>query len=87
MIKCIGDNYRICGLKIVKTTKKSLVLDYGLSNATFDTPNHAFVTIFISIVIIVGLMRTWMCFMCVLGSTYGLMRTCKCFMCVFDDYN
>jgi hypothetical protein len=42
MIKNIGDNYRIYGLIIVKTTKKSLVLDYGLSNATFETPNHAF---------------------------------------------
>jgi hypothetical protein len=42
MIKNIGDNYRIYGLIIVKTTKTLLVLDYGLSNATFETPNHAF---------------------------------------------
>jgi hypothetical protein len=42
MIKSIRDNYRIYGLIIVKTTKKSLVLDYGLSNATFETPNHDF---------------------------------------------
>jgi hypothetical protein len=42
MIKNIRDNCRIYGLIIVKTAKKSLVLDYGLSNATFETPNHAF---------------------------------------------
>jgi len=42
MIKSIGDTYRIYGLIIVKITKKLLVLDYGLSNATFETPNHAF---------------------------------------------
>jgi len=42
MIKNIGDNYRIYGLIIVKITKKSLVLDYRLSNAIFETPNHAF---------------------------------------------
>jgi hypothetical protein len=42
MIKSIGDNYRIYNLIIVKTTKKSLVLDHGLSNATFEAPNHAF---------------------------------------------
>jgi hypothetical protein len=30
------------GLIIMKTTKKSLMLDYGLSNATFETPNHVF---------------------------------------------
>jgi hypothetical protein len=42
MIKNIGDNYRIYGLVIVKTARKSVVLDYGLSNATFETPNHAF---------------------------------------------
>jgi hypothetical protein len=41
MIKNIEDNYRIYGLIIVKTTKKSLMLDYGLSNPTFETPNHA----------------------------------------------
>jgi hypothetical protein len=42
MIKSIGDNYRIYGLIILKIAKKSLVLDYGLSNATFETPNHVF---------------------------------------------
>jgi len=42
MIKSIKDNYRIYGLIIVKITKKSLVLNYGLSNATFETLNHAF---------------------------------------------
>jgi hypothetical protein len=42
MIKIIGDNYRIYGLIIVKTIKKLLMLDYGLSNAIFETPNHAF---------------------------------------------
>jgi hypothetical protein len=42
MIKSIRDNYRIYGLIIVKTTKKSLVLDYGLSNATFETLNRVF---------------------------------------------
>jgi hypothetical protein len=42
MIKNIRHNYRIYGLIIVKTTKKSLVLNYGLSNATFETPNHTF---------------------------------------------
>jgi hypothetical protein len=42
MIKIIGDNYRIYGLIIVKTVKISLVLDYGLSNATFEIPNHVF---------------------------------------------
>jgi len=41
MIKNIGDNYKIYGLIIVKTTKKSLMLDYRLSNATFETSNHA----------------------------------------------
>jgi hypothetical protein len=42
MIKSIWDNYRF---EIVKTTKKSLVLDYGLSNATFEPPNHVFTPI------------------------------------------
>jgi hypothetical protein len=42
MIKIIVDNYRIYGLIIVKTAKKSLELDYGLLNATFETPNHTF---------------------------------------------
>jgi hypothetical protein len=43
MIKNIGDNYRIYGLIIVKTAKKLLVLNYGLSNATFETPTHVFI--------------------------------------------
>jgi hypothetical protein len=38
----MGDNYMTYGLIIVKTTKKSLLLDYGLSNATFEPHNHAF---------------------------------------------
>jgi len=42
MIKSIGDNFKIYGLTIIKIVKKSLVLDYGLSNATFETPNHVF---------------------------------------------
>jgi hypothetical protein len=42
MIKIIGDNYKIYGLIIVKTAKNLLMLDYGLSNATFEPPNHAF---------------------------------------------
>jgi hypothetical protein len=42
MIKSIWDNYRIYGLIIVKTTKKSLALDYGLLNATFEPPNYFF---------------------------------------------
>jgi len=42
MIKSIGDNYKIYGLIIVKIAKKSLMLDSGLSNATFETPNHTF---------------------------------------------
>jgi hypothetical protein len=37
MIKNIGDNYRIYGLIIVKIAKKIIS---GLSNATFETPNH-----------------------------------------------
>jgi hypothetical protein len=45
MIKNIANNYRIYGLIIVKTAKKSLVLDYGFSNATFETSNHAFALI------------------------------------------
>jgi hypothetical protein len=32
----------IYGLIIVKNTKKSLVLDHGFSNATFEPPNHVF---------------------------------------------
>jgi hypothetical protein len=42
MIKSIGDNYRF---EIVKAIKESLVLDYGLSNATFEPPNRAFTPI------------------------------------------
>ncbi len=42
MVKSIGDNYRIYGLIIVKTAKKSVMLDYKFSNASFETPNHAF---------------------------------------------
>jgi hypothetical protein len=42
MIKNIGDNYKIYGLIIVKTIKTTLMLNYGLSNATFETPNHVF---------------------------------------------
>jgi hypothetical protein len=42
MSKSIEDNYRIYGLIIVKSAKKLLVSDNGLSNATFETPNHAF---------------------------------------------
>jgi hypothetical protein len=42
MIKSIGDIYRIYGLIIVKIAKQLLVLDFGLSNATFETPNHSF---------------------------------------------
>jgi hypothetical protein len=39
MIKIIGDNYKIFCLIL---QKKSLLLDYGLSNATFEPPNRAF---------------------------------------------
>jgi len=42
MIKKIRDNYRIYGLIIVETAKKLILLDYGLSNTTFKTFNHAF---------------------------------------------
>ncbi len=42
MIKSIGDNYRIYDLTIVKFAKKSLMLNRGFSNATFETPNHVF---------------------------------------------
>jgi hypothetical protein len=42
MIQNIRDDCRIYGLIIVKIAKTSLVLDYGLSNAIFETPNHAF---------------------------------------------
>ncbi len=39
----MGDNYRIYGLIIIKIAKKkTLMLNYGLSNATFEPPNHAF---------------------------------------------
>ncbi len=43
MTKSIGDNYRTYGLIIVKIVKrKSLVLDYGHSNATFVPLDNAF---------------------------------------------
>jgi hypothetical protein len=42
MIKSIGDNYRTYGLIIVETILKKHLLDYGLSNTTFETFNHAF---------------------------------------------
>jgi len=42
MIKNIGDNYKIYGLIIFETIKKLLMLEYGISNATFEPPNHAF---------------------------------------------
>jgi hypothetical protein len=42
MIKSIGDDYKIYGLIIVKIEKKSLMLNHGLSNATFETSNHTF---------------------------------------------
>jgi hypothetical protein len=42
MIKTIVENYTIYGLIIIKIAKKSLMLDYGLSNVTFETPNHVF---------------------------------------------
>jgi hypothetical protein len=41
MIKSIGDNYKIYGLIMVKTAKKLLMLDYGLSNTIFEPLNHA----------------------------------------------
>jgi hypothetical protein len=49
MIKIIGDNYRIYGLIIVKFTKKSIMLYYGLSNATFETINHVSAHAFIGV--------------------------------------
>jgi hypothetical protein len=42
MIKSVRDNYKIYGLIIAKTKKKSLVLNYGLWNITFEPPNHDF---------------------------------------------
>ncbi len=43
MIKSIGDHYRIYDLIIVKIVKtKSLVLDYELSNTTFEPLNRVF---------------------------------------------
>jgi hypothetical protein len=42
MIKSIGDNYIIYGLIIVKIVKKLLMINYEVSNATFETPNYAF---------------------------------------------
>jgi len=49
MIKSIRDNYRIYGLIIVKIAKKSIMLDYGLSNATFETTNHVSTHAFIGV--------------------------------------
>jgi hypothetical protein len=40
MIKSIGVNDRIYGLKIVNTTQK--VVNIRLSNVTFKPPNYAF---------------------------------------------
>jgi hypothetical protein len=45
MIKSIGDNYMNYGLIIVKIVRTLLMINYGLSNATFETPNHAFIHI------------------------------------------
>jgi hypothetical protein len=42
MIKSIVVIYRIYDLIIIKNIKKSLVLDYGFSNVTFEPFNHAF---------------------------------------------
>jgi hypothetical protein len=42
MIKSIGDDYSIYGLIIVKLQFFLLMLDYGLSNATFEPLNYAF---------------------------------------------
>jgi len=42
MIKNIKDNCRIYGLIIAKIAKKSLMLDYGFSNAIFEITIHAF---------------------------------------------
>jgi hypothetical protein len=42
MIESIGDDYRIYGLIIVKLQIVLLMLDYGLSNATFEPLNYAF---------------------------------------------
>jgi hypothetical protein len=42
MIKIIRDIYSIYGFIIIKITKRSLVLDYGLSNAIVEPPNHVF---------------------------------------------
>jgi hypothetical protein len=42
MIKSIGDNYRFYCLIIVEIAKKSLVLEYGFSYATFEALNHVF---------------------------------------------
>jgi len=49
MIKSIGDNYMIYGLIIVKIAKKLIMLNYVLSNATFETPNHVFAHAFIRV--------------------------------------
>jgi hypothetical protein len=42
MIKSIGDNYSIYDFIIIKIAKKEEVLNHGLSNTTFEPPNHAF---------------------------------------------
>jgi hypothetical protein len=42
MIKNIGDNNRIYDLIMVKIAKKSLMLNYGLSNTIYEKPTHAF---------------------------------------------
>jgi hypothetical protein len=42
MIKSIGGNYWVYGLIIVKLQKHLPMLDYELSNATFDPLNYAF---------------------------------------------
>jgi hypothetical protein len=42
MIKSIRDNCRTYGLINVKIAKNPLVLNYGFSNATFETLSHVF---------------------------------------------
>jgi hypothetical protein len=51
MIKIFGDNDMIYGLIIVKSVKKSLVLNYGFSHATFETLNHVFAHISLDLLI------------------------------------
>ncbi len=63
MIKSIRDNCKIYGSTIVKIAKKSLMLDYGFSNATFETPNHdlahvAFLIMFLPLLKITSLDMT-----------------------------